>query len=251
MLVGVKFYMANERLQFKFYKSYFDVACELSDKDRLAFYDAIMKRQFTGAIPILKGIVKLAYISQQHSIDTQIKGWQDKTGITLSEPPTVPPTQGADVPPTPQVKEEVKEKVEEEIKIEINNPVDFEKPKSEYTLFMDAYSDFFKKRVDLPVKIDAAEGASLKKIIEYITKASAEKKSEPIKSWIFILESFEKWQPFHQNQLKLTQINSNLPNILNSIKNGTPKSNRSANSQSEQLADFAAKLRNSSTSQTD
>ena len=41
--------MANEkRLLFKFYSSYFEIAQELNDKDRLAFYDALMKKQFTG-----------------------------------------------------------------------------------------------------------------------------------------------------------------------------------------------------------
>ena len=53
------------RLLFKFYRSYFDVACELSDKDRLAFYDAIMQRQFLGIEPNLKGVSKLAYVSQK------------------------------------------------------------------------------------------------------------------------------------------------------------------------------------------
>ena len=43
------------RQLFKFYRSYFDVASELNDKDRLLFYDALMKRQFLGIEPNLKG----------------------------------------------------------------------------------------------------------------------------------------------------------------------------------------------------
>ena len=74
-----------ERLLFKFYKSYYDVACELSEKDRLAFYDAIMQRQFLGIEPNLKGVVKLAYISQKHNIDAQVKGWEDRTQTKLSD----------------------------------------------------------------------------------------------------------------------------------------------------------------------
>ena len=54
---------------FNFYRSYWDVANELNDKDRLAFYDALMKRQFTGIETDLEGMSKFAYLSQKHSID--------------------------------------------------------------------------------------------------------------------------------------------------------------------------------------
>ena len=76
--------MESKRVLFKFYRSYFDVAEELNDKDRLAFYDALMKRQFLGIETELTGISKLAYISQKHNIDAQIKGWEDKTKLSLS-----------------------------------------------------------------------------------------------------------------------------------------------------------------------
>ena len=98
------------RLLFKFYRSYFDVACELSDKDRLAFYDAIMQKEFLGIEPNLKGSARFAYISQKHSIDAQVKGWEDyfKTQIADTHamiPPMIPP----------MIQEEEKEKEKEEI----------------------------------------------------------------------------------------------------------------------------------------
>jgi hypothetical protein len=105
------------RLLFKFYKSYFDVANELTDKDRLAFYDAIMQRQFYGIEPDLKGIVKLAYISQKHNIDAQIKGWEDKTKEKLTDPMLGGIIGGKDAPSIQvKEKEEVKEEVKEEYK---------------------------------------------------------------------------------------------------------------------------------------
>ena len=68
--------MATEkRLLFKFYSSYFEIAQELNDNDRLAFYDALMKKQFTGIDTDLKGMANFAYISQKHSIDKQVEGW--------------------------------------------------------------------------------------------------------------------------------------------------------------------------------
>jgi hypothetical protein len=101
---------------FNFYRSYWDVANELNDKDRLAFYDALMKRQFTGVETDLEGMSKFAYLSQKHSIDRQVKGYEDKTKKTLLNPtqdPTQGGRQGGSVHPSLQVKE--KEKVKEKI----------------------------------------------------------------------------------------------------------------------------------------
>ena len=108
--------MESKRALFKFYRSYFEVGQELSDADRLAFYDALFNRQFFGIEPNLKGISKLAYISQKHSIDAQIKGWEEKTKTKLLDPiirGSVGGMQGGSI----QVKEEVKEKEEEKVKI--------------------------------------------------------------------------------------------------------------------------------------
>ncbi len=48
---------------------------QLNDKDRLAFYDALLKKQFTNEDTELNGMVKFAYLSQKHSIDKQIDGY--------------------------------------------------------------------------------------------------------------------------------------------------------------------------------
>lgn len=79
-----------DRKGFNFFKSYYDVAKELTDKDRLMFYDALVKRQFTGEETILSGMANFAYISQRHNIDSQVIGYCKKMNI-----PT--PTQGGSV----------------------------------------------------------------------------------------------------------------------------------------------------------
>ena len=110
------FIQQQMREGFNFYRSYWDVANELNDKDRLAFYDALMKRQFTGIETDLEGMSKFAYLSQKHSIDRQIKGYEDKTKKTLLNPnqdPTQGGRQGGSVHPSVQVKE--KEKVKEKV----------------------------------------------------------------------------------------------------------------------------------------
>ena len=113
-----------ERLLFKFYLSYFEVAQELNDKDRLTFYDALIKRQFTGCEPKLNGMVKFAYISQKHSIDKQVKGWEDKTKKILFDPML-----GGEVHPIEDPLLQVKEKEKEKEKVEytIAKPIDFDR----------------------------------------------------------------------------------------------------------------------------
>lgn len=66
------------RKAFNFFNSYFVVAKELSDKDRLAFYDALITAQFTGQILPLKGMAFFAYKSQEHSIMSQLNGYNQR-----------------------------------------------------------------------------------------------------------------------------------------------------------------------------
>lgn len=106
------------RKGFNFYRSYWEVANELNDKDRLAFYDALLKKQFTNIDSELNGMVKFAYLSQKHSIDKQIDGYVNKTiQLYPNQDPWQGGTIGALVDPWQQEEEEeeVKEKVKERI----------------------------------------------------------------------------------------------------------------------------------------
>ena len=106
----------TKRRAFNFFRSYYDVYNELeSDVDKIAFIDALLDRQFLGVKPTnLKGMAKFAYISQTNSIDSQVKGYEDKTKTILNDiiTPIDTPTYGGTKPPTVQEKE--KEKVKED-----------------------------------------------------------------------------------------------------------------------------------------
>ena len=108
----------SERKAVKFYRSYWEVAMQLGDKDRLSFYDALMLRQFTGQETTLTGMANFAYISQKHSIDAQVKGFEDKTKTPLQGG-----TQGGTQAPLVQVQEKVQEK--EEYTIDYQALLDF------------------------------------------------------------------------------------------------------------------------------
>ena len=106
------------RKAINFFRSYFEVAKELNDKDRLAFYDALLNKQFENIEPNLKGMANFAYISQKHSIDAQVKGYFDKTKDEQFNP-NQPPSVGATQPPCLQEKEKGQEKVQEKEKEEV------------------------------------------------------------------------------------------------------------------------------------
>jgi len=70
----------TKRKGFNFYRSYYDVFNELSDKDKLIFIKALLDKQFLNIEPSnLTGMVKFAWISQYNSIDQQVKGYKSKT----------------------------------------------------------------------------------------------------------------------------------------------------------------------------
>lgn len=110
------------RKAFNFFNSYWQTANELPDKDRLPFYDALLHYQFTGdktKLEQLKGLAKFAYISQSHSLESQMKGYYDnckKLKISPFNTPALPPALGGSVgaalPPALEVEGKGKEEVE-------------------------------------------------------------------------------------------------------------------------------------------
>ena len=128
------------RKAFNFYRSYWEVANELSETDRLKFYDAVMLKQFTGQEPKLDGMVKFAYLSQKHSIDRQVKGYEDKTKDPLVHP-SVGGRQGGSVAPSVQEKEEEKEKEKEKEEEKVNTAI----PHWNQDIGIDGYSKNKKK----------------------------------------------------------------------------------------------------------
>lgn len=123
----------------------------------------------------------------------------------------------------------------------------------EFSEMMAAYFDWYKSRnSNIAPKIDGGDGNALKSIISYL-KTIYNSKPEPkgkmedeIKGmWSYILQNWNKMDAFFQKQTKLTQINSNLNNIINEIKNGKSKSNpkdKSADARGSRLQDAFSRI---------
>lgn len=112
-------------------------------------------------------------------------------------------------------------------------------PEFAYKECMDVYNSFSLRVLDVPAKIDGMQGKALKSIIAFMVKVVNDKKAEkkditPVtvdevtNAFTYLLspESFAKWDPFHQKQIKLNQINGNLPNLIGAIK-GVGNNNKS------------------------
>ena len=169
----------TKRKGFNFFRSYYDVYNELSDKDKIRFMDALLDRQFLGVKQKeLKGMAKFAYISQTNSIDNQVKGYVDKfislraEGKTKGDPfvdpadgGLLPPADGGLLPPALQVEEEVEEKGKEEEQVtEICNfacplfPIEI-RPKKPDKLWIDT--------IEKLIRIDGKQPEEIKAVIKW------------------------------------------------------------------------------------
>lgn len=93
---------------------------------------------------------------------------------------------------------------------------------------MAEYNDFCLRVTRVNAIIDGLSGKSLKKILASLKSASNDGTDEDVlNAWKFILINFNKWEKFHQGQIKLNQISSNLPNIIKSISNGNQQTSNS------------------------
>lgn len=130
--------------------------------------------------------------------------------------------------------EEMQSNCERIIKALKRKPLKQTQSNPAYPLCIEIYDNFCKQRLGVGAKIDGEQGKAMKLIIEYIRGQIKGEVNETIiaGAWNTILGNFAKWSAFNQRNLKLSQINSNLLNIINEIRNSS-----SANGNSNQISD--------------
>lgn len=106
---------------------------------------------------------------------------------------------------------------------------------SDYNKFVSVYSEFIKNR-GLPVSISEADGKGLKSIIKYLNSIDSVKtgNKKALDLWTYILNNWDKLSQWLQTQIQLRQINSQLPNIIEHLRNGKQTNN---NTSAQQLAE--------------
>lgn len=111
---------SKDREGFNFYKSYYTVLEMLNDTEKLEFLIALFNKQFYNVEPVLSEKVRMVYMSQQHSINKQVEGWEHKTQNTLSgEPPIKGPTEGGSEGTTQGSYEHPTQQVLEQVQVEV------------------------------------------------------------------------------------------------------------------------------------
>jgi hypothetical protein len=116
------------------------------------------------------------------------------------------------------------------------NPHKKEKAKSNkiFSQMVDRYNDFCINRMGMGAKMNAHQGKALKSIIEYLALQIKNKKGaiteedlkvDVLNAWEYILNNWGQVNGYYAEQIKLSQIDSNLPNILMQLRNNK-KSNR-------------------------
>jgi hypothetical protein len=117
----------------------------------------------------------------------------------------------------------------------------------DFQKFVDVYDRFCKLR-KLPTRITAADGSALKQAIAYLSKiesvVSGEKNAEQI--FTFILENWNNLTTWQQTQTQLRQINSQLPSMIETLKQHYNGKKQNSNKHSE-LSSLANALRSAIT----
>ena len=122
-----------------------------------------------------------------------------------------------------------------------------------YSKMVDLYFNWFKDlNGGIPPKFGKADGSAMKQIInyfKYIHKQANNGKDEVeevILMFTYILTNWAKIDPFLQKQTKLIQINGNIQNIINDLKNGkrnsTSKSDKSEHARTSRVQDAFGKI---------
>lgn len=99
---------------------------------------------------------------------------------------------------------------------------------------IEIYSRFMINLNNIKPEITGQDGEGAKRIITYLKKVVKGEKSddEICLAFEYILDKWDKLEPFIQKQIKLTQIHSNLNTIITQIKN--PKLNQNVNGKATQ-----------------
>lgn len=85
------------------------------------------------------------------------------------------------------------------------------------------YAEFLRGR-NIPLIMDGRQGKALKQIIAKLYTASIDKSDNGVlASWKFILRNWQRTGDFISRQIKLSDIDRNLLEILDKIRNGANK----------------------------
>ena len=81
------------------------------------------------------------------------------------------------------------------------------------------FDEFYKVLTGLPYKYEKQDFPAIGYIRKYLLEISKGDEEKALNGFKYILTNWKHLSTFHQSQVKISQINSNLPNIILFIKN--------------------------------
>lgn len=96
--------------------------------------------------------------------------------------------------------------------------------------FQEEYDAFCRRTIGVGAKQDMYEVAALEEIIAYLKKEATDKSNEGVLgAWRYIFQKWDRVGDFIGKQKSLAQINKNLVEILDKIRNGHDKKSAAKN----------------------
>jgi len=96
-----------------------------------------------------------------------------------------------------------------------------------YSKMIEEYDVFCQHKTGVGCKIDGAQGKSMKRIIKFLETQCKNKdkmleneelNNRVLQAWQYILKNWDKLDDFNRGRIKLTEIDSNMLNILSKLK---------------------------------
>jgi len=212
------------------YRSFYEAIKELPKTNQAEVWEAVFEYSLNFNEIELKGLSKTIFTLIKPNIAANIKKYHNG-----KQPKQKQEESKTEAKPKQNVSES---KANVDVNVEVDKNVNVDKDKKKPSPdksegltnpFLESYNAFLKKRTGTTEQFSVAGRTALKKIITYLKSQVSNKNAgaapefldaETLKAWQWLLNHFEKWDKFHQGQLKLEQINSNLVNIISSIRNG-------------------------------
>lgn len=121
---------------------------------------------------------------------------------------------------------EVNRKVNKDLSVKVNRNLPVISPENTHQNCIKIFTDWYEREDMVGVKypFQPRDAKDMQEILKYLKKAVSEKQGSEATidmitdAWKLILDNFDRWDNFYQSQLRLSQIRTNLPNILANIR---------------------------------
>lgn len=230
-----------------FYRSFYEAIKELPAENQARIYSAIFEYSLNGVEMELSGLDRTVFTLVKPQLEANLKRYEN--GNKPKQKQNRSETEAKPKQDESKVEANKNDNVNDNQNVNVNENQNENKNKKVNKIsssstdevntndYLKVYNEFLEKKIGASEHFSIAGRAALKKIRQYLEAQvkikhphmeDEELESQTLAAFNYLFVNFDKWDNFHKGQIKLQQIESNLLNIINSIKNGNPKDKRPA-----------------------